>query len=362
MAPKGKESSDRSDARYRGAFSPLEGDGALRPRQRRSMRKVERRYRRQKVKEGQVLAEVETPEIDQELDQARAQLAQAQAALVVSGLQANRELSRANLARYKQLIPAGVVSQADLDQRSAQAQVDEATVTVSSAAISAQEANMRRLTQLKSFSHVLAPFDGVVTQRWVEVGALVTAGNGQPLYKVAAMDPARVFVQVPQDVAPGVRADGPAQVTVREYAGRIFQGKVSRAAGELDPRDPNDEHRGCASPTADGALMAGMYSDVALILPSHRTRSDELPATALMSDAKGQRVAVVDARLEAATSSRSCWTTRHRTHRPKSPSGLNGQRRSASVKLAIASGLRSTGCTSKWSTRATGAQLLSDAA
>jgi RND family efflux transporter MFP subunit len=244
-----------------------------------------------KVKENQVLAEIETPEIDQELDQARAQLAQAQAALLQS--QANRELSKANLARYKQLIPAGVVSQADLDQKSAQAQVDEATVTVSSAAISAQEANIRRLTQLKSFSHVIAPFDGMVTQRWVEIGALVTAGNGQPLYKVGAMDPARVFVQVPQDVAPGVRADVAAQVTVREYAGRVFQGKVARSAGELDPvtRTMNTEVR---VPNGDAALIAGMYAEVALTLPSPHTVY-ELPATALMSDAKGQRVAVVDA-------------------------------------------------------------------
>ncbi|MGO8992909.1 MAG: efflux RND transporter periplasmic adaptor subunit [Polyangiaceae bacterium] len=244
-----------------------------------------------KAKEGQLLADVETPELDQELDQARAQLLQAQAALVQS--RANRELSKANLQRYKQLIPAGVVSQADLDQRQAQAQVDEATVSVSQAAIAAQEANIRRLTQLKSFSHVTAPFAGTITQRWVENGALVTAGNGQPLYKIAAMDPARVFIQVPQDVAPSIRADVPAKVMVREYPGRPFDGKISRAAGELDPttRTMNTEVR---VPNADGALIAGMYAEVALTLPlSHRVF--ELPSTALITDAKGVRVAIVDA-------------------------------------------------------------------
>jgi RND family efflux transporter MFP subunit len=243
-----------------------------------------------KVKEGALLADVETPELDQELDQARAQLLQAQAALVQS--KANRELSKANLSRYKQLIPAGVVSQADLDQRQAQAQVDEATVNVSSAAIAAQEANIRRLTQLKSFSHVTAPFGGTITQRWVENGALVTAGNGQPLYKIAAMDPARVFIQVPQDVAPSIRPGVDAKVNVREYPGRPFDGKIARAAGELDPstRTMNTEVRVA---NGDGALIAGMYAEVALTLPlPHRVF--ELPATALMTDAKGVRVAVVD--------------------------------------------------------------------
>jgi membrane fusion protein (multidrug efflux system) len=244
-----------------------------------------------KVTDGQLLAELETPELDQELDQARAQLAQAQAALVQS--KANRQLSLANLDRYKQLAPAGVVSQAELEQRQAQAQVDEATVTVSQASIAAQVANSRRLTQLKSFSRVTAPFAGTITQRWVEVGALVTAGNGQPLYKVAAMDPARVFIQVPQDVAPSVHPDVSARVTVREYPGRSFDGKVARAAGELDPvtRTMNTEVRVA---NTDGALIAGMYAEVALTLPaSHRVF--EIPATALLNDARGQRVALVGA-------------------------------------------------------------------
>jgi membrane fusion protein, multidrug efflux system len=244
-----------------------------------------------KVTLGQLLAEIETPELDQGLDQARAQLAEAQAVLVQS--QANRQLSLANLTRYKALGPSGVVSQAEVDQRSAQAQVDEATVTVSQATIAAQEANIRRLTQLRSFAQVTAPFAGTITQRWVEVGALVTAGNGQPLFKVAAMDPARIFIQVPQDVAPSVHADVPATVTVREYPGRKFDGKVARAAGALDPmtRTMTTEVRAA---NADGALIVGMYAEVALTLPSPH-RVFELPATALMNDAKGQRVAVIDA-------------------------------------------------------------------
>jgi RND family efflux transporter MFP subunit len=242
-----------------------------------------------KVAENQTLVEIETPELDQELDQARAQLGQAKPELARA--KANHELSKANLERYKMLTPAGVASQADLDQRTAQAQVDEANVSVSQANIALQEANIRRLTQLKAFAHVTAPFAGTITQRWAEVGALVTAGNGQPLYRIAAMDPARVFVQVPQDVAPGVRAGLPAKVTVREYPGRVFDGTVARAAGELDQstRTMTTEVR---VPNHEGTLIAGMYAEVALTLPyPHKVL--ELPATALMTDAKGMRVATV---------------------------------------------------------------------
>jgi len=245
----------------------------------------------EKVKEGQVLAELDTPELDQELDQARAQLAQAQSTLQQT--LASRELSKSNLRRYETLAQQSLVAEADLDQHKAQAQVDEANVGVAGATIQAQEANIRRLSQLKSFARVTAPFAGMVAQRWVEIGALVTAGNGQPLYRIAAIDPARVFVQVPQDVAPGVRADVPAKVTVREYAGRIFAGRVSRSSGELDAatRTMNTEIR---VPNGDSALMPGMYVQVALTLPSpHRVL--ELPATALMNRAEGPRVAVVDA-------------------------------------------------------------------
>ncbi|HEX4449165.1 MAG TPA: efflux RND transporter periplasmic adaptor subunit [Polyangiaceae bacterium] len=243
-----------------------------------------------KVTDGQLLAEIETPELDQELEQARAQLEQAKPTLLRS--KANRELSTANLQRYQQLAPVGVASQADLDQHQAQARVDEADVTVAQATIAAQEANIRRLTQLKGFARVTAPFAGTVTRRWVEIGALVTAGNGQPLYRVADTDPARVFVQVPQDVAPSLRSEVKAVVTLREYPGRTFEGKVSRVAGELDAatRTMNTEVR---IPNGDGALIPGMYAQVAITLPvPHRVF--ELPATALMSDSEGNRVATVD--------------------------------------------------------------------
>jgi RND family efflux transporter MFP subunit len=243
-----------------------------------------------RVKVGQILAEIETPELDQELLQGRAQLLQTRASLAQS--KANRKLAQANLGRARSLAPSGVVSRAELELNEAQAEVGEANVTVAEANVAAQQANIRRLEQLKAFSRVTAPFAGTITQRMVEVGALVTAGNGQPLFRLAAMDPARVFVQVPQDVAPSVRTGESGNVTLREYPGRTFSGKVERAAGALDEatRTMNTEVR---VPNPDGALLPGMYAEIALTLPAtHRVL--ELPATALLNDSRGQRVAVID--------------------------------------------------------------------
>lgn len=244
-----------------------------------------------KVEEGQVLAEIDTPELDKDLAQARAQLAQAHAGLVQA--KANRDLSKSNLDRFEQLVPAGVASQQDLDQRRGQARVDEAAITVAQANIAAQQANIQRITDMKGFAKIVAPFAGTVVSRTIERGMLVAPGTGTPLFKVAALDPVRVYVGVPQDVAPSVRAGVSAQVTLREFAGQKFEGKVARTAGALDAasRTMNVEVR---VPNPDGKLLTGMYAQVALTLPiPHRVL--EVPATSLYSDAKGLRVAVVTA-------------------------------------------------------------------
>jgi RND family efflux transporter MFP subunit len=241
------------------------------------------------VKDGQLLAELDTPELDQQLDQGRAQLAQAKATVVQA--EANRDYSKVTVARYKPLTEQGVAAQQDLDQRRAQADVDEANVLVAQANVAAQEANIRRLGQLKAFARVTAPFAGTVTGRFIEVGSLVTAGNASPLFKIASIDPARVFVQVPQDVAPSIRVDVPVKVTVREFPGRTFDGKITRAAGELDAatRTMTTEVR---VPNGDGALIPGMYATALLSLP-YPHRVFEIPAAAVVNDAKGTRVAIV---------------------------------------------------------------------
>jgi RND family efflux transporter MFP subunit len=240
------------------------------------------------VSERQLLAEIETPELDQQLQQARAQLAQAEAQL--AQMKANRVLSKTNLDRYQQLAAEKLAAVADADQRQAQFDVDDANVHAAEAAGAAAEANIRRLAQMQAFARVVAPFSGTVTTRMIERGTLVSSGT--PLFKVVALEPVRVFVQVPQDIAPSVRAGLPAEVTVREYAGRRFPGKVARAAGELDPalHTMNTEVR---VHNRDHALLPGMYARVALTLPSpHQVR--EIPGTALYNDAGGLRVAIVD--------------------------------------------------------------------
>jgi RND family efflux transporter MFP subunit len=244
-----------------------------------------------KVKEGEVLAEIDTPELDQQIDQAKAGLSQAEAALQQS--HANADFAKQNLDRYEKLTPAGVASQQELDKQRADTIVSAANIRVAEANVEGQRANIRRLMQEKSFARVLAPFAGTVTARSVERGALVSAGNGTPLFKVAALDPVRVFVQAPQDVAPSIKVGVASKVTVREFPGRTFEGKVSRAAGALDPatRTMTTEVR---VPNPNGELLPGVYAQVSLALPiPHKTY--EIPATALMNDAAGLRVAVVTA-------------------------------------------------------------------
>jgi membrane fusion protein, multidrug efflux system len=243
-----------------------------------------------RVQEGDLLAEIDTPDLDQQLAQARAQLAQAEAGIVQA--RANALYSKQSLERYKQLLPAGLASQADFDKAKAQAEVDQASIAVAEATTGSQRANLQYLGQLKTFARIVAPFAGTVTLRSVERGTLMTAGTATPLFKVSALDPVRVFVQVPQDVAASVRTGMGTSVTMREFPGRSFDGKVARSAGALDPttRTMLTEIR---VPNPKGEILTGMYAQVALTLPTpHRVLS--IPATALMNDANGLRVAVVD--------------------------------------------------------------------
>jgi RND family efflux transporter MFP subunit len=242
-----------------------------------------------KVKADQLLAEIETPELNQELSQARASLAKAQASKAQA--EANRALAVSRFIRTGRLTEAGVASQADLEQTQAEASVGDADVNVAQANIAAEIANVKRLTDLQLFSKVTAPFAGTITSRTIDRGSLVTAGNATPMFRLAATDTVRVFVQLPQDVAPSVTLDVPAKVIVREFPGHPFEGMISRTAGALDPvtRTLNTEIR---VPNADGKLLSGMYADVALNLKAPR-QVFEIPATALLSDAQGLRVAIV---------------------------------------------------------------------
>ncbi len=245
-----------------------------------------------KVKEGQLLAEIDTPELDAQLAQARAQLAQAKAA--VKQAIAQRDYSKQSSTRYETLQDQKLVAKAQVEQQQAQASSDEATVAAQEANVAAQEANVRRLGDLQAYAHVTAPFAGTITTRAIERGtALVGDAASTPLFTLVATDPIRVFVDVPQTVAPSIKVDGDAIVEVREYAGRKFAGKITRMAGALDP-DLHVMTTEIRVPNPDGALLPGMYVQAGLTLPvPHRVL--EIPATALYNDASGLRVATVDA-------------------------------------------------------------------
>jgi membrane fusion protein, multidrug efflux system len=242
-----------------------------------------------KVKTDQLLAEVEVPELNQELSQGRAALGKARASKLQA--EAGKSLATSKLDRTGKLVSAGVGTQQELEQSQAESAVGDANVHLAQAGVESELANIRRLSDLQQFSKVTAPFAGTITARMIDRGSLVTAGNATPLFRLAATDTVRVFVQLPQDVAGSVVVGAPAKMTVRELTGRVFEGKVARTAGVLDPvtRTLNTEIR---LPNEDGKLLAGMFAEVALSLSAPR-QVYEIPATALLSDAQGLRVAVV---------------------------------------------------------------------
>jgi RND family efflux transporter MFP subunit len=245
-----------------------------------------------KVKEGQVLAEIDTPELDSQIAQARAQLAQAKAS--VKQAVAQRDYSKQSSGRYESLADQKLVAKAQVEQQQAQAATDEASVSAAESNVAAQEANVRHLLDLKQFSTVTAPFAGTITSRSIDRGALVgTTTDPTPMFTLVATDPIRVFVDVPQTVAPTVKVGGDATVLVREFAGKSFAGKVTRSAGVLDP-DLHLMQTEIRVPNPDGTILPGMYVQAQLTLPvPHRVL--EIPSTALYNDSQGVRVAVVDA-------------------------------------------------------------------
>jgi RND family efflux transporter MFP subunit len=244
-----------------------------------------------KVTAGQLLAEIDAPEVDAQLAQAKAQLAQARAA--VGQTLAQRDLSKANAERIATLSGQQLVSKAQVEQAAAQAATDEANLAAAHSAVAAQEANVRRLGELAAFARVTAPFAGTVTTRSVDRGSLVSEGNATPMFTVVATDPVRVFIDVPQSIAPSVKPGIAVTILVRELGDKKLEGTVSRAAGALDP-ELHTMTTEVRVPNPDGALLPGMYVRAQLKLPVPAPVF-EIPATSLYSDSQGLRVAVVGA-------------------------------------------------------------------
>ncbi len=255
-----------------------------------------------RVKAGQPLAEIDAPEVDQQIRQSEAAVAQAQASLeqAQASLQqgiANRDLARVTADRWKTLVAEGVVSQQENDTYQAQLASQNANVQALEKAISAQrsnlvasQANLARLQDVQGYRIVKAPFDGVIVLRNVDVGALVSTGSTL-LYRIAQTGTLRVYLNVPQSNASSIHAGQPAQLTLSNFPGRRFAGTVARTASALDPSSRTMLVE-VGVPNADGALFPGMYAEVDL--SSARLNPPLLvPAQALIIRSNGAEVAVV---------------------------------------------------------------------
>ncbi|SRR5579884_4077642 len=230
------------------------------------------------VKAGQLLAVIETPEIDRQLDQARADLATAQA---------NYDLARTTAARYEALFKTDSVAKQDVDDRIGDMQAKKAMLD--SAAF-----NVRRLEEMQHFQNVYAPFNGIITARNVDIGALIDAGANAPgkeLFDIAATSKLRVYVNVPQQYSRDVRPGGAAYLTQAEFPGRQFPGKIVRTSDSIDPVSRTLlTEVDVDNPT--GELLPGAFLSVHLKLKSE-TPAVTIPVNTLIFRSNGMEVAVV---------------------------------------------------------------------
>lgn len=241
-----------------------------------------------RVKKGDLLAEITAPELDQQIAQAQATLAQNQAALQQA--EASRELAETTNSRDSNLVKQGwlTAQQGDNDRLTLRAQ--QAAVGVAQSNITAQEAQIRVLQQEKAYQRVVAPFDGVITQRNVDNGSLVQAGSTF-MFTLMHSNVIRTEVFVPQDEAFGVAPGIDAEIHVPEIPDRTFPGKVTRIATALQPGSRTLLTE-IDVPNPDGALNPGIYCTVELSIP-RKIPSMSIPADALVFDQSGLHVAVV---------------------------------------------------------------------
>jgi len=248
-----------------------------------------------RVRKGQLLAEIDTPEVDQQLRQAQADLATAQA---------NFQLAHTTDQRWRQLLATNSVSRQAADSAAG----DE---SAKKAALASAEANVARLRDLESFKHVLAPFDGVVTSRNTDIGALINAGQGNALFRVSDTSKLRVYVLVPQLYAVNMTPELPADLTFPERPGRTYPAQVVRTAEALDPVSRTLQVELLVD-NASGGLFPGAYAQVHFKLPQ-TPGSLRVPASAVLFRSADLQVAVVGAdhrvTLESITTGRDFGTT-----------------------------------------------------
>jgi RND family efflux transporter MFP subunit len=230
------------------------------------------------VKAGQLLADIETPEVDQQLDQARADLNTAQA---------NYHLSEITATRYQDLLASDSVSKQDVDNAVGDFQAKKAMV-------SSAESNVKRLVELQSFEKIYAPFDGVITARNTDVGHLINSGAGAPateLFHMAAVRQLRVYINVPQQYSPAAKPGLTADLTLQEFPGRRFKGTLVRTASSIDITSRTLLVEVDVD-NASGELLPGAYAEVHLKVPTG-AQALIIPVSALIFRAEGLQVATV---------------------------------------------------------------------
>ncbi len=231
-----------------------------------------------KVKAGQLLAEIETPDLDQQLLQAKADLASAQA---------NEALAATTAKRWQAMLASDSVAKQEVDEKTGD-------YTAKRALANAAKANVDRIEATKGYSRIVAPFDGVVTARNTDVGALInegSSGGGQPLFVVSDVSKLRVYVQVPQAFVPSIPAGATAQLTVPEYPGRTFTAKVEASAQAVNASSGSTLIQ-LSVDNADGKLMPGSFTNVQFKLDAHAAGL-RVPASALIFNASGLHLATV---------------------------------------------------------------------
>jgi RND family efflux transporter MFP subunit len=245
-----------------------------------------------RVTTGQVLAEIAAQELDHQIAQAQATLAQNHAAL--NQAQANREIANVTWGRDSKLLDKGWVTKQQGDTERLNLQAQEAAVKVAEANIRAQEAQLEVLLQHKAYQRVVAPFDGVVTQRNIDNGSLVQAdaAGGMPMFTVMHSDVIRIQLYVPQDQAFGLQKGVGAIVRVPEMPGIEFRGTVARVASALQPGTRTLQTE-IDVPNKEGMLTPGTYCEVELLIP-RKTMSLIVPAEAVIFNRNGLSAAVVE--------------------------------------------------------------------
>jgi membrane fusion protein (multidrug efflux system) len=230
-----------------------------------------------RVKAGEVIAEIDAPDLDQQLLQARADL---------TNQQASAKLSEVTLARRKTLIASNFVSMQEIDERTAD-------LSNKNASVNSSQANVERLEALAGYKKITAPFDGIVTARNTDVGALINAGGGSgpPMFIVSDIKKLRVYVNVPQTYVPSVKIGAKATISVPEYPTRTFEATVEASAQSVDVNSGTTQMQ-LALDNSAGELMPGGFANVRLGLQRDSVPLN-IPASALIFDQKGLRVATV---------------------------------------------------------------------